>query len=72
MYEKPLLTGHSLPQKRGAAVGKTKRGKGTKIMAIADAHGLPIAGIVGSTSPHEVTYVKETIHNCFIEQNRIL
>jgi hypothetical protein len=37
-------------------------------MAIADAHGLPIAGIVGSASPHEVTYVKETIHNCFIEQ----
>jgi hypothetical protein len=28
---------------QGAKVGKTKRGKGTKIMALADCNGLPVA-----------------------------
>jgi len=28
-------------QKRGLCVGKTKRGKGTKILAVADGNGLP-------------------------------
>ena len=36
-------------------------------MAIADSHGLPIAGIVGSASPHETKYVKETIDNLFLK-----
>ncbi len=30
-------------EKRGSAVGPTRRGKGSKIMAIADRHGLPVA-----------------------------
>jgi hypothetical protein len=33
----------SREQKRGLAVGPTKRGKGTKIVAITDDHGLPLA-----------------------------
>ena len=33
----------SAAKKGGFKVGKTKRGKGCKIMAIGDAHGLPIA-----------------------------
>jgi hypothetical protein len=41
--------------KRGRKVGKTKRGKGTKIMAIADRTGLPISVCVESATPHEVT-----------------
>ena len=55
-------------QKRGGLVGKTKRGKGTKIMAIADRHGLPIAAGIASASPHEVTLVAETIENRFVRQ----
>src|SRR6202795_313519 len=35
-------------EKRGSGVGPTKRGKGSKIMAIADRHGLPVAGHVAS------------------------
>ena len=54
-------------KKRGLSVGKTKRGKGTKIMAIADAHGLPIAVCVESASPHEVTLVDQTIDATFLE-----
>jgi len=42
-------------------VGKTKRGKGTKIMAVADKHGLPVAVSIASASPHEVTLVGQTL-----------
>ena len=48
-------------QKRGALVGKTKRGKGTKIMGIADGHGLPLALRAESASPAEVTLVEATL-----------
>jgi transposase len=54
-------------QKRGDAVGKTKRGKGSKIMAIADRHGLPIAACVANASPHEVTLVEETLDAAWTE-----
>ena len=48
-------------QKRGRLVGKTKRGKGTKIMGIADGHGLPLALRTESASPAEVKLVKATL-----------
>ena len=48
-------------QKRGLLVGKTKRGKGTKIMGIADSHGLPLALRTESASPAEVTLVEPTL-----------
>ena len=48
-------------QKRGRLVGKTKRGKGTKIMGIADSHGLPIALRAESASPAEVKLVQPTL-----------
>lgn len=48
-------------QKRGLCVGKTKRGKGTKIMGIADGHGLPIALRTESASPAEVKLVAATL-----------
>jgi hypothetical protein len=54
--QEAFIDGSFAPAKRGgAAVGKTKRGKGTKIMAIADRQGLPIAVYVESATPHEVT-----------------
>jgi hypothetical protein len=34
---------------------KTKRGKGTKIMAVADRSGLPVSVCAESATPHEVT-----------------
>jgi transposase len=48
-------------QKRGLLVGKTKRGKGTKIMGIADGHGLPLALRAESASPAEVKLVEATL-----------
>jgi transposase len=47
-------------------VGKTKRGKGTKIMAVADRSGLPIAIYLESASPYEVTLVEATIASRFV------
>jgi hypothetical protein len=42
-------------------VGKTKRGKGTKLMARADRSSLPLAVHAASASPHEVTLVEATL-----------
>jgi transposase len=47
-------------------VGKTKRGNGTKLMALADGSGLPLAVYAGSASPHEVTLVGETLASSFV------
>jgi transposase len=54
-------------QKRGDGVGKTKKGKGTKIMGLADAFGLPIAISTTSASPHEIKLVEDTLDACFLE-----
>jgi transposase len=53
-------------QKRGRQVGKTKRGKGTKIMGIADRHGLPLALRTESASPAEVKLVERTLEERFV------
>ena len=53
-------------QKRGLCVGKTKRGKGTKIMAVADGNGLPVAVCTDSASPAEVKLVNQTLEQRFI------
>jgi transposase len=49
-------------------VGKTKRGKGTKLMAIADGSSLPISVHAASASPHELTLVGEALSERFIEE----
>ena len=54
-------------EKGGSGVGKTKRGKGTKLMAVADGAGLPVAVHTASASPHEVTLVRDTLRERFIE-----
>ena len=54
-------------QKRGLKVGKTKRGKGTKLMAVADGAGLPVAVYTDSASPHEVRLVRKTLVERFVE-----
>jgi transposase len=54
-------------KKRGDGVGKTKRGKGTKIMGITDAFGFPISVSTSSASPHEITLVEDTLDACFLK-----
>ncbi len=48
-------------QKGGAGVGATKRGKGCKIMALGDAHGLPIALYTEAAAPAEVSLTEATL-----------
>ena len=56
--QETFIDGSFAPAKQGGAgVGKTKRGKGSKITAIADRRGLPVAVHVESATPHEVTLV---------------
>ena len=48
-------------EKGGAAVGKTKRGKGTKWMVLVDGGGLPLGVRLESASPGEVTLAEATL-----------
>ena len=50
-------------QKRGSRIGKTKRGKGTKLVVVADGEGVPLGLRVESASPHECTLIEATLDN---------
>ena len=51
----------------GDEIGLTKRGKGVKIMAIVDRHGLPLAVSTHAANHHEVTLVQLTFDFYMIE-----
>ena len=55
-------------QKGGLAVGPTRRGKGTKIVAIAADNSLPLAVTVDSASPAECQLVECVLAGSFLEQ----
>ena len=55
-------------EKRGLAVGPTKRGKGTKILAISTDHSLPLAVGIQSASPHESQLVEEALGQSFLDE----
>ena len=42
-------------------VGKTKRGKGTKIMILSDGNGTPMAALTESASVYDVKLIEQTI-----------
>ena len=55
-------------EKGGDGIGRTLIGKGSKLMAIADRHGLPVALWIASASPHEQKLVDTTIEHRFIAE----
>jgi transposase len=55
-------------EKRGSAVGKTKRGKGTKWMVLADGEGVPLGVRLESASPSEVTLAEATLAEIHVPQ----
>ena len=48
----------SMAKGGGAEIGPTKRGKGMKIMAIVDRHGLPLSVSTHAANHHEVRLVQ--------------
>ena len=48
--------------------GKTKRGKGTKLMVVADGQGVPIGVELASASPHECTLIESTLKQVAVPQ----
>jgi transposase len=68
-FNEAFMDGSFAPAKRGrAGVGKTKRGKGTKIMAVADGAGFPVAVYAESATPHEVTLVQDSLAEIFVDE----
>ena len=59
-------------KKRGLGVGKTKRGKGTKMVVLADGQGLPVGVHVCSASPHEATLAEATIQAAHGQPQRVI
>ena len=57
-------------QKGGASVGKTKRGKGTKVMLVADGKGLPLGLILASADQHEVRLAAAALETVRIPRRR--
>jgi transposase len=51
----------------GDEIGKTKRGKGVKILAIVDRHGLPLSVSTHAANHHEVTLVQLSFDFYMIE-----
>ena len=49
-------------------MGKTKRGKRTKIMAFSDGSSVPLALHAESASPHEVSVVEATLASAFLKE----
>ena len=64
LHRRQLCSG----QKGGFKVGKTKRGKGVKIMAVGDAHGLPLAVHTEAASPAEVKLVEATLEKRLVQE----
>jgi transposase len=54
-------------KKRGACVGKTKRGKGSKLMLLVDGHGTPLATDVHSASPAEVRLIEPLLDSLVLK-----
>ena len=66
------LSGRQLctSEKGGAAVGKTKRGKGTKWMVLVDGQGLPLGVRLESASPAEVKLAEATLAEVCVPQSK--
>lgn len=48
-------------KKGGSGIGKTKVGKGSKVMLVVEGHGLPIGLHLDSAQPHEIMLANQTL-----------
>lgn len=57
-------------KKRGLAVGKTKRGKGTKWMVVADGQGIPLGVLLETATRHEAPLAEATLDQVKVPRPR--
>ena len=57
-------------QKRGNGIGKTKVGKGTKVMMVSDGNGVPIGLYLDSAHHHEIRLAEATLKTVRVPQRR--
>ena len=55
-------------KKGGPEVGKCRAGKATKVMAIADRHGLPLAIAIAGGNRHDVVLTDRTLDAAFVDE----
>jgi hypothetical protein len=60
-WSESFLDGSFAPAKRGAEVGKTKRGKGAKWMVVVDCRGVPLGNSLHPASPSEIRLAEQTL-----------
>jgi transposase len=48
-------------EKRGPKIGNTKRGKGSKLLVLADGTGTPLGVLLEAATPAEVTLLQQTV-----------
>src|SRR5690606_2361577 len=68
----PSCSGWSIcsRQKRGNGIGKTKVGKGTKVMIVSDGNGVPIGLYLDSAHHHEIRLAEATLKTVRVPQRR--
>ena len=66
LHGRHLCTG----KKRGLHVGKTRKGKGTKLMVLADGQGIPLGVSLHSASPGETQLAPETLATVRVGRRR--
>src|SRR5512132_610074 len=57
-------------QKRGAGIGRTPAGSGSKVMAVVDGNGLPLGLYVDTARAHELRYAEATLATVRVPQRR--
>lgn len=69
-WQEAFIDGSFAPAKKGGpCVGKTKKGKGTKWMVVADGSGIPLGSSLASASPAEVKLVGQTLEQIKVPRN---
>ena len=56
-------------EKRGPAVGLTKRGKGTKWMVLVDGRGTPLGAHLDSANPSEISLLQATLDSVSVRRS---
>ena len=55
-------------KKRGLEVGKSRAGKTTKLMALADSNGFPLAIAIADGSKHDISLTDRTLDAAFLDE----